>query len=73
VKWLVRIIGVLLLFVAIALIALLVLMGIELGAGLAELIGHGWILIVMCVISIGLGVYMLSFAGRGQLPAGKNE
>jgi len=73
VKWLVRIVGVLLLFVAVAMVVLLVFMGIELESGLTELIGQGWLLIIMCAISVGLGIYMLRLSGRFQLPTGKEE
>ena len=72
VKWLIRILGVLLLLLSAALVLLLVLMGQEIQAGLIELLGRGWLLLVMCVVSAALGIYLLLKAGKKQLPT-KNE
>jgi hypothetical protein len=73
VKWLARILGVLLLLVSVALALLLVLMGKELQAGLGELLARGWPLLVMCVVSTVLGGYLLLGAGRPKPPVSSKE
>ena len=67
-KWLLRMLGVLLLLVSAALVLLLILMGMELQTDLIELLRRGWLLVVMGVVSAALGVYALWIAGRTRAP-----
>lgn len=58
-KWLVRIIGALLLVVAAAMAAILVLTGLELDLNLGALRRQAWLPVVALLVAAGLGMYLL--------------
>jgi len=71
-KWLVRIIGALLLVVAAAMTAILVLTGLELDLGLGALLRQAWLPIVVLLVSAGLGIYLL-LTSRRPAPTAARE
>ena len=74
-KWLVKIIGALLLVVAVAMAAILVLTGFELDLNLGALLRQGWLPTVVFFASAGLGLFLL-LTPRRPAPAatkGKGE